>query len=205
MECAKNVFIGPSDESEISASDIIFYVNGQDPKKENVKIEKDNTIYANIYLKNGRLRIHEGTIARGAFIADEIILEKEITLLRDSYFRSQDQTLAKTLITVLTEEIEKETQPLPEFYSLEQNYPNPFNPETEISFQIPKNCKVDLKIFNALGKEIRTLANSYYPAGSHSVRWDAKDNYGNSVSSGVYLYQLRAGDFVATKKMNLLR
>jgi len=94
---------------------------------------------------------------------------------------------------------------LPESYELLQNYPNPFNPETEIRFQLPETNHVVLRIFNTLGQEIRTLANGQYEAGYHSVHWDSKDNNGNPVSSGVYLYQLHAGNFSQVKKMILLR
>jgi flagellar hook assembly protein FlgD len=62
-----------------------------------------------------------------------------------------------------------------------------------------------VKIFNILGAEIRTLADGQYEIGSHHVRWDGKDNYGYSVASGVYLYQLRARNFSQVRRMNLLR
>ena len=94
---------------------------------------------------------------------------------------------------------------MPEKFSLEQNYPNPFNPETEIRFQLPEASQVTVKIFNTLGQEIRTLTDIHYEAGFHSVRWDGKDNNGNAVSSGIYLYQLQAGSFSQIRKMTLLR
>ncbi len=93
----------------------------------------------------------------------------------------------------------------PEDYALSQNYPNPFNPETFISFQLPETGHAVLRIFNVSGQEIRTLANGKYEAGYHSVRWDGRDWSGNSVSSGVYIYQLQAGSFIEVKKMSLLR
>lgn len=93
----------------------------------------------------------------------------------------------------------------PEDYALSQNYPNPFNPETFISFQLPEAGHAVLRIFNVSGQEIRTLANGKYEAGYHSVRWDGRDLSGNSVSSGVYIYQLQAGTFIEVKKMSLLR
>jgi hypothetical protein len=94
---------------------------------------------------------------------------------------------------------------LPESYALEQNYPNPFNPETEIRFQLPATNHVVIKIFNALGQEIRTLVNAQYEAGNHSARWDGKDKNGIPVASGVYLYQLQAGAFSQVMKMSLVR
>ena len=94
---------------------------------------------------------------------------------------------------------------VPESYSVAQNYPNPFNPETTIRFQLPEASLVVLRIFNTLGQEIRMLADQQYEAGHHSVRWGAKDNNGNTVSSGIYIYQLEAGNFTQVKKMSLLR
>jgi len=94
---------------------------------------------------------------------------------------------------------------LPEKFSLEQNYPNPFNPETEIRFQLPEASQVVVRIFNTLGQEIRTLTDREYEAGFHSLRWDSMDSNGNTVSSGIYLYQLQAGSFSEIRKMTLLR
>ena len=90
-------------------------------------------------------------------------------------------------------------------FALNQNYPNPFNPETKITFQFPQASQVTLRIFNILGKEIITLVNEQYQAGKHTVNWNGKDNLGNVVSSGIYFYQLRAGNFTQAKKMILLR
>jgi len=91
--------------------------------------------------------------------------------------------------------------PVPEEYALDQNYPNPFNPETTIKYQLPEAGKVVLKIYNAIGQEIRTLVNEEKEAGYHDIRWDGMDNKGVRVSSGVYIYRLQVGDFVRVKKM----
>ena len=94
---------------------------------------------------------------------------------------------------------------LPSELKLNQNYPNPFNPETEISFQLPEANHVVIKIYNVRGEEIRTLTDGQYQVGGHQIRWDGKDNNGNLVPSGVYLYQLQAGTFSQVKKMSLVR
>ncbi len=94
---------------------------------------------------------------------------------------------------------------LPKNFALFQNYPNPFNPETEIRYQLPKKSDVRLTIFNLQGQKIRTLINGYQPAGTHSVKWNGQDQSGNAVVSGVYLYQMRVGNFMETRKMLLLR
>ena len=98
-----------------------------------------------------------------------------------------------------------EAETVPDSYALLQNHPNPFNPETQVRFQLPEASHVTVRIFNTLGQEIRTLTNKQYEAGSHSVRWDSKDNQGNAVSSGIYLYKVQAGTFTQVKKMTLLK
>jgi dienelactone hydrolase len=85
------------------------------------------------------------------------------------------------------------------FY-LGQNYPNPFNPSTVISYQLPVNGNVTLKIFDVLGNEVATLVDEYKPAGSYEVEFSA-----NGLTSGMYFYTLKAGNFVETKKMLLLK
>ena len=95
---------------------------------------------------------------------------------------------------------------LPTEFALGQNYPNPFNPTTTISFSLPKEAPVTFEIYNMLGVKIRTLmAGQTKSAGSYSVYWDGKDDAGVSMSSGVYLYRISAGSFLASKKMTLLK
>jgi hypothetical protein len=85
-------------------------------------------------------------------------------------------------------------------YSLSQNFPNPYNPTTTIKYQIPELSFVTLKVYDLLGNEVVTLVNEEKPVGSYNVKFDA-----TTLPSGVYFYQLRAGSFVETKKMVLLR
>lgn len=94
---------------------------------------------------------------------------------------------------------------IPETYTLAQNYPNPFNPTTAINFSIPKAGSVTLIVYNMLGQKVRTLVNGDLNAGHMSVTWDGKDSNGFAVSSGIYFYQLHAGDFTATHKMILMK
>ncbi|MGH7495616.1 MAG: FlgD immunoglobulin-like domain containing protein [bacterium] len=98
-----------------------------------------------------------------------------------------------------------EKQEIPLQYQLLQNYPNPFNPQTEIRFDLPKPEHVVLKVFDVAGHEVRTVIAKRYAAGKHRVLWDGKDNNGNWVASGVYFYQIRAGNFSQVRKMTLLR
>jgi hypothetical protein len=94
---------------------------------------------------------------------------------------------------------------LPDEYSLKQNYPNPFNPQTTIKFNLNKDSRVVLTIFDVLGREVRTLIDERKKAGEYKVTWYGKDNLGNTVASGFYLYRLKAGDVILSKKMIFLK
>jgi len=85
-------------------------------------------------------------------------------------------------------------------FSLSQNYPNPFNPSTKISYSVAGLSKVILKVYDIIGREIITLVNEEKPAGKYEVNFNA-----SSLASGVYFYQIKAGDFVQTKKLILLK
>ena len=103
---------------------------------------------------------------------------------------------------------------IPKVFSLSQNYPNPFNPGTQIDFTLPATSKVSLKIFNVRGQQVKYLVqDEEHLAGSYTIEWDGKDDFGVPVSSGVYFYRIEAGDrsptsrelFVKSFKMTLLR
>jgi hypothetical protein len=94
----------------------------------------------------------------------------------------------------------KELLNIPQKFALEQNYPNPFNPITQINYQLPVNARVLLKIYDTLGREVRTLVNERQNAGNHSVTLN-----GSNLPSGVYFYRLHTGGSVQTKKMVILK
>jgi hypothetical protein len=94
---------------------------------------------------------------------------------------------------------------LPQSFALHPNYPNPFNPSTSITFDLPEQSNVNLNIYNALGQLVKSYSYNNYPAGSYKVRWNGKNVFGQQLSAGVYIYQLRAGKFVKSRKMILLK
>lgn len=94
---------------------------------------------------------------------------------------------------------------VPTTVTLEQNYPNPFNPSTLISFGSPIEQHVELRVFNAMGMLVRTLVDEIVPAGTYTVEWDGRNDTGQQLSSGVYLYMIRAGSDHMERKMVLTR
>jgi photosystem II stability/assembly factor-like uncharacterized protein len=89
---------------------------------------------------------------------------------------------------------------VPKEFNLSQNYPNPFNPLTKINYSIPQNITVTLKVYDILGRLVKTLVNEYQNAGSYTVTFD-----GSGLASGIYFYKIEAGDFVQSKKMVLVK
>ena len=89
---------------------------------------------------------------------------------------------------------------VPSEFVLNQNYPNPFNPSTNISFSLPKASKVQLKVYDLLGREVKVLLNERLSSGTYNFTFDAND-----LSSGVYLYQIKTDAGVLSKKMTLIK
>jgi len=101
--------------------------------------------------------------------------------------------------------VETQTE-MPQEFALDQNYPNPFNPTTTIQYRLKENVHVNVSIYNIRGQLIATLVDRIQTAGSYSVRWNALDQFGQRVASGMYLYRIQAGDkFIQTKKLLLMK
>jgi flagellar hook assembly protein FlgD len=99
-----------------------------------------------------------------------------------------------------------EDRPLPNQFALHTNVPNPFNPQTTIHYDVPASgADVNISIYDVAGRLVRELANEQRAAGRWSVQWNGDDDRSQRVASGVYFYRMRAGSFVDTKKMVLLK
>jgi hypothetical protein len=94
---------------------------------------------------------------------------------------------------------------IPTQFELSQNYPNPFNPTTKIKYQVASDSKVNLTIYNTLGQKVKTLVNGIQEAGYYTIEWNGTNDFGQKLSSGVYIYRMEAGSFVKVNKMNLLK
>jgi len=115
----------------------------------------------------------------------------------------KDGWILKTIDSVISSE--DSSSPLPSQFALHPNYPNPFNAGTSISFSLPQRSEVLIRIYTLTGREVRTLVQQSYTAGTHRVSWNGLDDAGEPAASGLYFYQMRAGDFTQSRKMLLIR
>ena len=119
----------------------------------------------------------------------------------DDIFTQRIDENGNLYVTSLNDEF---NQTNPALFLLSQNYPNPFNPNTVISYQLPASSDVTLKVYDVLGNEVTTLVNEYKPAGKYEVEFNSSPGI-RDLASGIYFYQLKAGDYIITKKMILLK
>ena len=118
-------------------------------------------------------------------------IPRRYTLLGDPALKLPGNTITQVV---------EEQKNIPGFYSLKQNYPNPFNPSTTIEFSISERGYVTIKIYDILGKEVSTLVNEDKQPGSYEIKFN-----GTNLSSGIYFYELRAGNFFDVKKFILMK
>jgi hypothetical protein len=200
-------YVGPAPgqaSPQVSAADIILYVNGSSVLLPAVQLGPQATIRANFYVPNGPTVLQEGTEATGAFIGREIIVRNNCDLTLNSYFLAHPDGLLAKKQAESSQESSTTTE-LPKTFALDQNYPNPFNPTTTIRYQLPEQRDVNLVVYNMLGQVVKTLVHEVQPPGIYNARWDGTNNRGMSVASGIYFYRLTAGGFVVSKKMILLK
>jgi len=128
-------------------------------------------------------------ISSGAYVADA----------------TKGKTAASVTISTADIVVEVEEAAAPIAYALSENYPNPFNPTTTIEFAIPVVGNVELVIYNINGQKVRTLVNETKDAGFYKVMWDGRNELGETVSSGIYLYRLVSGNFSKMEKMTFIK
>ena len=104
-----------------------------------------------------------------------------------------------------TTDVKRDNDVAPLKFELYQNYPNPFNPETVIAYELKRTAFVSLKVYDLTGKEVISLVNKKQTGGSYQVLWNGRNKYGKEVSTGIYFYRIISGNFIATKKLILLK
>jgi hypothetical protein len=178
---------------DLVAGDKIFSRDITFPQYTVLRVEYKYSINFGDAVNNGGGNDNEAGFAQNHILNMTRFMTGATTV--DTFGRMGDSYL--TNITGVNDQVVTK----PTTYSLSQNYPNPFNPTTTINFALPKESNVTLKVYNMIGQEVMTLiSNERMNSGYHSVKVD-----GSKLTSGVYIYKLTAGDFVATKKMVLLK
>ena len=165
-------------------------------------------------INNGTVGLANSVYGNSVFSGDGLLAEVRFTARRNGVFTAD--MLGFRNVTLVNGDFLKEhivvenpaglsDTGTPVAYDLNQNFPNPFNPTTTISFTIPENETISLRIYDILGRNVRTLVEGGYAAGSYNIVWDATDMSGNTVSAGVYFYTIRAGSYVETKRMLFMK
>jgi len=190
----------PANNSNVSSLDVQFgWQNPVDP-------DGDALEYTLIYSTDADFPDSSTVQLEG--LTNNIIILGEPLLAETDYFwkviasdtrTGISESVVFTFKTNLITGVEDDNN-LPKVFSLSQNYPNPFNPTTTIKYALPKDAHVRLVVYNLLGREVAILVNNKVSAGFQSFNWDARN-----MASGVYIYQITAGDFRKTRKMVLLK
>jgi hypothetical protein len=175
---------------------MIYQCGGTKPSDPNVKFDASKTYAFNdVTAIRGISYYYYITSFGNAFLGDAATRTPAAPAgLESNLFYTKTYDPATTVLVGI-----KNESAIPTKFSLDQNYPNPFNPSTNISYSLPRPVEVSLKIFNALGQEVASIVNERKEVGYYQVTWNA------NVPSGIYFYRLRAGEFLETKKMILLR
>ncbi len=179
-----------------------------------VKVYVKATVNGNSYWQLRQITAHTGHVAQGSLRAHfGLGGATSIDSLRVVWpsfnvdvFENVpvNEFITVTENTGITSLLDRELQ-IPTSIKLDQNYPNPFNPSTTITFSISKTSAVVLTIYDSTGQEIRQLRNSTFAPGEYSVVWDGKNAQGKLVGSGMYIYKLRAGSEIQSRKMMLVK
>jgi hypothetical protein len=171
------------------------------------------TVDIGLTRKLGQMGVNgSGTAARVKFVSDAGTPEGTQIVFSLSDITANDSDGNDMILSPLDHDvtitaatlIDEKNLDIPTSFELSQNFPNPFNPSTMIRYAIPSinsHQHVSLEVFNTLGKKGRTLVNQIQTAGAYSISWDGADDTGYLVSGGIYVYRLKAGSFVETRKM----
>ncbi|MBD3223179.1 MAG: T9SS type A sorting domain-containing protein [Caldithrix sp.] len=149
---------------------------------------------------------HYNVIAQSPEDAAGVSMRARLTSFPTGYVWYDDFTVQEvTVLLVSIDEPGKRSVVMTKEHELMQNYPNPFNPETLIEYRVPEKGEVQLNVYDMMGRKIRTLVNGVKPAGTYQATWDGRDDAGNKVSTGMYIYQLKGKNALVTKRMLLIK
>ena len=193
---------------EYNPDEITFAeVNWADPfnnfMKEIVVDEEGNIQFA---IAGASAVAEDGYMATLQFtIDDEVALDYTDVRLLDLRINEQDVIKIASTATLSRSLNTDERIGVPDVFALKQNFPNPFNPVTRVLYDIPKASFVTITIYDLLGRQVKTLIQRNEEPGYKSIVWNATNDHGMPVSAGMYLYRIKANEFIQTKKMLLLK
>ena len=192
-----------------------FTVNYDAETLEFVKLTSESSLLGETELAQPRIISKtEGTVSVAAYAQtvdkgemDMSLIFRSMAEIEDGrlYFSEGELRDGNFAVNQVARLGEVQIQTRPEAFALANNYPNPFNPETTIKYALPDPVDVRLEIYNMLGQQVRTLVAEPQNAGRYTVKWDATNESGHSLSTGIYFYRLVAGEFHKVEKMLLLK
>ncbi len=206
LNVVSNLFLGNEIEIRLlpNGEDDSELVTFNSKQSTAMKVGREAYFLGTLNAPNSKVTLDKNSQLRGAMCVKELIVERDCLFL---HFLSPGSlpgpgNLPKSAPD--DEETLASESPITD-YALEQNYPNPFNPTTQISFALPDAGEVSLAIYNLNGQLVKRLVAGEMNAGRHSIMWDAKDERGQQVASGVYVYVIKAGSFSAQRKFVLMK
>ena len=155
------------------------------------------------------ININDGSLGAGENLDVQVrfvpVATGEYSGIVTIYSNDNDEEEVTVQLTGIAVELSVDGHQIPDKFTLHQNHPNPFNPVTTLRYDLPEDTMVNITIYDMMGRVVRTMVNTQQNTGFKSVRWNATNDVGSSVSAGLYLYMIQAGDFRQTKKMVLLK
>ena len=155
------------------------------------------------------ININDGSLGAGENLDVQVrfvpVATGEYSGIVTIYSNDNDEEEVTVQLTGIAVELSVDGHQIPDKFTLHQNHPNPFNPVTTLRYDLPEDAMVNITIYDMMGRVVRTMVNTQQNTGFKSVRWNATNDAGSSVSAGLYLYMIQAGDFRQTKKMVLLK
>jgi len=197
-----STIVAPAEEAEITAKDIIFYVegeNGNNGRMNNspkaVDIGQDNEWFANVYAPNGTIQIGQESNAEGSFISKWIILSQSSTVQYDGAFNYSGDMIASRDTGVSLKD-----GSYPQTSEITGIYPNPFNSRLSIRYNLHEASDVSLKMFDASGRIVKTFVEGNTNAGQYIVVWD-----GRQLASGLYFIHFSSRDILQIRKVVMIK
>ncbi len=181
---AENNILPNDNLGKYTVRDFVFY-------KNNIFVGTSAGVFLSTNNGDTWLDVNEGLINKNVW---------SLAINQNYLFVATEAGIKRRAINEMVTGVQSKEINLPTIFSLSQNYPNPFNPTTTIIYTIPKSSLVTIKVYDILGKLVETLVNAQKIVGNYKVEFNA-----SKFASGVYFYQLRAGNFISTKKLVLLK